>query len=246
MDSPRSDIENTLTIINSAKHYDALWEALISFLSRAGADLVSYRHLAPPHAPDAGRVDALIYGYPRAWEKHYKEMKLHAHDPLMSHGYLKAMPFRWSEIFESQSLTVKQKDFIQQMKEWMKGDGYIIPVFGPSGRSGVFGVANSASITDWSPELIQDMQWVCRQFHLRYVALRLGEIPAKFTLDDVEHQILKDIALGRSLIAIALEMDVKTSVVSSTLDKLMLKMSVSDLPSLILRAHGLGLIKTAS
>ena len=238
-------LQATLKKINSAKHYDGLWGTLIDYLTHAGADLISYRHVAPPHAPDAGRVDVLLHGFPKAWENVYNEKKYYIHDVLTHTAVLRTLPFRWSEAMNRPDLDESQKKVISELREWMKGDGYVIPVFGPSGRSGFFGVANSASIKFWDESVISDIQWACRQFHLRYAALRLGEIPRNFTLDDQEHTILKALGQGRGLHAIAQNMGLEFDELASTLDKLMLKMSVSDMPSLIIAAQSLGLIKQA-
>ena len=238
------DLESTLKTINNAQHYDALWEGLIGYLTAAGADLISYRHVAPPHAPDAGRVDTLTYGYPSAWGKHYIETKLYKHDPLLSAAYLHMVPILWSDILDNPKLDGAEQNFVSRLREWMKGDGYVIPTFGPSGRNGYFGIGNSASIQDWNPELTRNMQWACRQFHLRYTALRLEEIPSEFTLTDQEQSILQSLSRGKGLGAIAMNMNMETHSLLSIYDKLLLKMSVSDLPSLMVRAKSLGLIKT--
>lgn len=246
MNKSQFGLNGTVNTINAAQHYDSLWSALIGYLTHAGADLISYRHVAPPHAPDAGRVDVLLHGFPKAWEKIYDEKKLHIHDVLTNTAFLHMLPFRWSEAMNRADLDAPQKDVITALKEWMKGDGYVIPLFGPSGRSGFFGVANSASIEHWDNSTIRDIQWVCQQFHLRYAALRIGELPSDFSLDDQEHKLLKGLTRGQSPIAIAKEMGLKADRITSALDMLMLKMSVSDMPSLIIRAESLNLVKRAS
>jgi len=239
-----ADFEDKLAKLRHATHYDALWECFISNLMGFGADLIAYHHIAPPHAPDAGRIDILKYGYPKAWENFCKTEKLTGFDPLFNMAYTRTESFKWSEVLQSPHLGEKEQKFTTELNEWVKGDGYMIPLFGPSGRNGYISVGNMASIDDWCFEKIRSMKWLCQQFHLRYVTLRLGELPSDITLSEKDHEILKGLALGRSPESIAHAHDLSPDIVNSTLDTLVLTMGVSDLSSLMVRAQSLGLINT--
>ena len=240
------DINAAVEALNEATHYDALWERFISYLGQMGADLITYHHIAPHHAPDAGRVDILSYGYPSAWEQFCHEAGLSDYNPIFNMGYTRTDNFRWGEILDHpkyKDSDTREKKFIDSMKEWMKGDGYMIPVFGPSGRNGYIAAGNLASIEDWTPDSIQTMKCLSQEFHLRYVKLILSELPSQITLDDQEHEILKQTAMGQGPQSIADIMGLKRETVESSIDRLMLTMSVGDLPSLMVRAQSLGLIE---
>ena len=237
------DFEAAIKSLNMASHYDALWECFISSLNHVGVDLVTYHHIAPNHAPDAGRVDILKYGYPQAWQDYCAQEGLAAHDPLFNMGYTRTDSFRWSEVLDPPHHDEFEEKFAAGLKEWMKGDGYMIPVFGPSGRNGYIAAGNLASIQEWNLDCVQKISLLSQEFHIRYVALRLSELPSEFSLDDQEHAILNGIAAGLSKNSIASSIGVKPENIDAALDRLMLTMSISDLPSLMIRAKSLGLIK---
>lgn len=242
------NLEKAVIALNAATHYDALWEAFISSLSQAGVDLITYHHIAPQHASDAGRVDILNYGYPAVWEQYCKTEKLLDHNPLFNLGYTRTDSFSWSEVLDrpmrDDRYSDPEKKFIISLKDWMKGGGYMIPAFGPSGRNGYVAAGNVASIQDWTASCIQSMKCLSQEFHIRYVALRLSELPSQFTLDDQEHSVLNQIAAGRGVHSVSNNMGLEPEKIEATLDKLMLTMSVGDLPSLMIRAKSLGLVKS--
>ena len=237
------DFEAAIKALNMASHYDALWECFISSLIDIDVDLITYHHIAPNHAPDAGRIDILKYGYPQAWHDYCAQNELAAHDPIFNMGYTRTDSFRWGEVLDPPHHDELEKKFAVGLKEWMKGDGYMIPVFGPSGRNGYIAAGNLASIQEWGTDCLQKIKLLSQEFHIRYVALRLSELPSEFSLDEQEHAILNGAAAGRSTHSIAKSMGLKPADINAALDKLMLTMSISDLPSLIIRAKSLGLIK---
>lgn len=243
MNSQTFDLHTSLERISTATHYDALWETAVDCFSQAGADLIIYYHVSPPHAADAGRIDNLMHGYPRAWTKLYLSEGLEASDPLLGTAYMIINPIRWSDAIKNPNLNAKQKKFISTLTEWMKGDGYIFPAFGPSGRNGYMGIGNSASIQDWTADHIHKLNMIVQALHVRYSILRIQELPSKFTLEEDEHELLKNIARRLSTKGIASRLGVENDKVKLSIDMLMLKMGVSDIPSLIVRGESLGLIK---
>lgn len=238
------DIHACLARIAAATHYDALWENAIDCFTHCDVDLVSYYHISPPHAADAGTTDTLLHGYPKAWVKLYLAEELETSDPLIGASGSRVQPLRWSEILNDPRLDLPQKNFVTQLTQWMKGDGYSFPVFGPSGRHGYVSLGNSASIQNWTPQHIDTLSVIAQALHIRYSTLRIGELPSKFTLEDTEHNIIKDIARGQTISAISKQMDIEPKKFISALDMLMIKMGVGDIPSLMIRSESLGLIKS--
>ena len=242
------NVEEAIKALNAATHYDALWESFISSLSQAGADLVTYHHIAPQHASDAGRIDILSRGYPAIWEQYCRDENLSQHNPLFNTAYTRTQNFNWGEVLDRPTHDAEHNaaeiKFIKSMKDWLMGGGYMFPVFGPSGRNGYIAAGNLASIQDWTAECVQSIKCLSQEFHIRYVTLRLSETPSQFSLDDQEHNILNQIAAGRGVSAVAKAMNVEPKNIEAALDKLMLTMSVSDLPSLMICAKSLGLIKS--
>ena len=244
MKSQMFDIYACLARIASGTHYDALWENVIECLTHCDVDLISYTHVSPPHAADAGRIDTLIHGYPKGWVKLYLTEDMSTNDPLLGAACTQATPFQWSKVLNNPNLNLEQKKFTSQFTEWMKGDGYVFPVFGPSGRNGYMSLGNSASIQNWSIEHIHTLNMIAQTLHVRYSSLRIQELPSKFTLEESEYNLLKEIARGQSTKSIAELMGLTVDKVTSTLDMLILKMEVGDIPSLIIRGESLGLVKS--
>ncbi|MEP6342706.1 MAG: autoinducer binding domain-containing protein [Maricaulaceae bacterium] len=238
------DIHECLARIAAATHYDALWENAVDCFTHCDVDLVSYYHISPPHAADAGTIDTLLHGYPKAWVELCLTEKLDACDPLIGASYSHVKPLRWSEIFKNPRLDLFQKNFVTQLTLWMKGDGYSFPLFGPSGRHGYIGLGNSASIQNWTPQNIDRLSIIAQTLHVRYSTLRIQELPTKFTLEETEQNIIKEIARGQTISAIAKQMGVEPEKFITALDMLMIKMGVGDVPSLIIRSESLGLIKS--
>lgn len=238
------DFKASLKAISGATHYDSLWESFISSLGKVGVDLISYHHIAPHHSPDSGRIDILTYGYPSVWETFCRNENLSAYNPVFNMAYTRTDVFRWSEILDQPPKSEPESKFIRTLKEWMKGDGFIIPVFGPSGRNGYVAAGNLASIEDWTVNCLQQIKSLSQDFHLRYVAFRLSELPSDFSVNDDDHKILSEIAEGKGLQSISADLDISPEKITATIDKLMLTMGVSDLASLMIRANSLGLIKS--
>jgi DNA-binding CsgD family transcriptional regulator len=239
------NLDDVYIALAEAKHYDALWNSFIAVLTRLDIDLISYHHITPLSTSEThhNRVDILSHGFPRAWETHYRAQKFHLHDPIFNLSYKMLRPLKWSDVTERGDLTPKQKSFISEFSEWMKGGGYSIPAFGPSGQNACFGIGNTATIAGWDSAWLRRIGWICSQFHLSYCALRLKEFTDSISLTDKDREILHHWGQGTHIVTIAEKLDETPESVQTALNEVMKKMKVTDSQSLMIRAAHLGLIK---
>jgi len=242
------DLDDIYTALVEAKHYDSLWNRFIKILTACDIDLISYHHITPlgSSGDNHGRIDILSHGYPRAWDNHYREQKFHHHDPIFNMSYKALRPVKWSDALNQTDLTAEQKTFISEYKEWMKGDGYSIPAFGPSGQTACFGIGNTATIAEWDNVFLRRIEWICWQFHLSYSAMRLKEFSSTFSLTDQDRDILQQWGLNKNIAIIAETTGETPKDVQTIIHNIMKKMNVTDSQSLMIRGIHLGLIKPKS
>jgi len=239
----RLNLNDVYTALVDAQHYDALWNRFIDFLTASDVDVISYHYISSLTALNKDRVDVLLHGFPTAWNNYYREKELHKHDPIYNISYRVLRPIKWSDVANRPDLTQEEKSFISELKQWMKGDGYSIPAFGPSGQNACFGIGNSATIAEWDFTALRRIEWICWQFHLSYCALRLKEFPETFSLTDQDREILQQWGRGVNISTIANNINEDAKTVQMALNSIMEKMKVIDSQSLMIRAAHLGLIK---
>lgn len=237
------DFDDVYKSLSEAQHYDALWNRFIQILTGSGVDLISYHHITPHIAQDNHGVDILSHGPPRAWLRHYREQKLYIHDPILNLSYQALRPVKWSDITNHRDLTPEQTAFMSKFKEWMKGDGYSIPAFGPSGKTACFGIGNTATIAEWDKPALRLLEWICHQFHLSYSLLRLKEFPESLSLTDQDRDVLQQWGQGAHVITIAEGLGEEAKTIQNIIYKIMEKINVTDSQSLMVRATHLGLIR---
>ncbi len=240
------DLDDVFITLSQAQHYDSLWNNFIELMSQLGADLISYHHITPLGSLDEHRVDVLSHGYPRAWLNYYRQNKLHKYDPIFNMSYKTLRPIKWSEMAKDDQLSAQQKKVIFELKEWMKGDGYSIPAFGPCGKTACFGLGNTATIAEWDSATLRCFEWICAQFHLSYSIMRLKEFPKELSLNDQDRDILQQWARGINIAAIAENLGEKPKIIQTIIYDIMEKMNVTDNQSLMVRAAHLGLVKPRS
>lgn len=237
------NLDDVYKSLSEANHYDALWNRFIDVLTKFGVDLIGYYYTTSLESSHSPRMDILSHGYPRAWQRHYHEQKLYKNDPIFNIYHRAHRPVKWSDVSKKTNLTPEEKSFLAEFNEWMKGDGYAIPAFGPSGQNACFGVGNTATIEDWDSAALRRIEWICWQFHLSYCVLRLKEFPENFSLTDQDRSVLQKWGQRANIATIAEDMDASPQDIQILINDIMQKMNVTDSQSLMIRAVHLGLIK---
>jgi len=241
---------NTLSTLKALNHFaaaedpDALWQALVDYAGALDADLLSYHHHAAEMSPGHENVTVRAHGFSKAWVHKYTKSKLYLTDPITQVFATRMRAMRWSEVDDIVKLTPGQKDYLADLRSWMKGDGIGLPVFGPSGRIGYVGIGRSERrLDDFGPIEINRLQWVAQSFHIRWCELALMHAPKDFTLDDKEMRILECLAIGMQDEVICGVVGAQLDSVKLSIRRILKKMSVTDRPSAILRGIGAGLLE---
>lgn len=228
---------------DEAKTPESLWALFLKYIQTLNADLISYHHFAHDFAPDHKNETLHTEGFPDHWVEHYVNDDLVEFDPIILTSRLRVRPFWWRDVEKYTNLTQQQKDYMKELTAWMKGDGLAIPVFGPSGRHGYFGIGCQNVSRQWDETQQKRLHFICESFHLRYCEIRLTSMETDFTLTEKERFILENIAFGRSDSMICGLTGMQIHSVQSAIRRILKKMQVTDRPSAILRGVGCGLIE---
>lgn len=221
---------------------ETLWGLFVDYAHNLGADLISYHHFKADFAPGHKNEYFHVDGFPARWvEKYFNNNYINV-DPIIMQAKISSRPFRWLAINSLTSLTGEQKNFMNNLRSWMKGDGYGVPVFGPSGRNGYFGVGSTTGLDGWAIRSDSYLHMACESFHVRYCELRLLSLEQDFTLTPREMLILENMALGRSDALICGLIGAQINSVESGIRRILKKMGVSDRSAAILRGVGCGLL----
>ncbi len=222
---------------------DDLWDILVTYSQAIGMDLLSYHHHAPELAQDHANVTVRWNGFPEGWIEKHLDSKLHLTNPILNIFAGRLRPMLWSEVDSLVPLQPIQVEYVAQLRTWFKGDGFGFPVFGPSGRNGYVGIAQSdRPLDDVSPLNTNRLHWVMQSFHIRWCELILFHMPQDFSLNARELKILESLALGMSDEIICGVVSASVDSVQLSIRNILKKMGVSDRPSAILRGIGAGLI----
>ncbi len=227
---------------DNAESIASLWDQFTTYAEGVGADLMSYHHFTAEYAPGHKNEAVHTKGFPDAWVDTYMSNNYVDFDPIIQRSKITCRPFRWNSVLFQTTLTEQQKDYMSKLQAWMKGDGYGVPVFGPSGRNGYFGIGSMKGLKDWSPLAAGHLHMACESLHLRYCELRLLEMEHDFTLTPRELSILENMAMGRSDALICGLIGVQLNSIESGISRILKKMRVNDRPSAILRGVGCGLL----
>lgn len=220
-----------------------LWQVLLEHLAFFGVTRVTAVHLPPVGAPDANRPRVRAIGYPEEWIFRYVSY-LHADDPMPSQANIQATPFFWSEISGLRELTEAQSAFLVEFNAVNEGcDGLAVPVFGPNGRNGYFGLAFPEKGKAPPPEVLHILQVSAQYAHQCFCGLIVPDLPEHPALSPREVEVLKWMAQGKSNSVIADIVGVRANTVDTHIRRIFTKLGVTDRISAVLAGLGEGIIK---
>ncbi|WP_112321139.1 LuxR family transcriptional regulator [Oceanibium sediminis] len=223
---------------------EELWALTVAFLEGEGFARISYHHMPPLGAPDAGRVRVVTHGFPQEWVQDYIREKLFRKDPIPAQAVASYAPFRWSEVESLRTLTRSESDFLSRMAQAGLGDGLAVQVFGPGGRNGYFGLGFGAGDPpDVPTDALLKYQAGLQLAHLRYCHILAETLPPAPALSERERELLQWVALGKSNSVIADLMGISPHTVDAYMRRVFLKLGTSDRVSAAIRGLGSALIR---
>lgn len=118
----------------------------------------------------------------------------------------------------------------------MTGDALCLPLYGPNSRSGYMFLAFGLSKAECDDYVTFNVQALAQQFHVRY-CLILERLHRHVKLTPREGEVLELITFGKSNSEIATILDISTSTVGGYVQRIFLKLEVSDRVSAAMRAQ---------
>lgn len=199
-----------------------------------GVPRASYHHL-PPVGADDGTFQIHAEGFPEDWVDHYVNDRLFRHDPITRLALQRAEPFLWSEIESLARLGRAERAFLLERRAAGVGDGLSVPVFGPGGRNGYFGIGLPEGAGHPPRSEVRDLQWLCQLAHHRFCDILAGTKPPSEPLSAREEEVLRWMAEGKSNADIATILGISAHTVDTFARRLFAKLGVADRVTAVLR-----------
>jgi DNA-binding CsgD family transcriptional regulator len=233
-------MEKIFSALDAVSDVPAFWDLLIGFFRGQGITRLAAIHLPPVGAADQDRVRIHSVGYVTDWIEEYVDRR-HSDDPIRAQAKIHPVPFLWSEIRNIRTLTPAEDQFMVDFTRTYHGDGIAIPVFGPYGRNGFFGLALPDGMNAMPPDMLRLCKLVCQYAHQRHCELATPELDLHQPLSPRELEVLGWVARGKSNSVIAEILGLSSNTVDTHLRRIYGKLDVTDRVSAALTglAHGL-------
>lgn len=231
-----------LNQIRKAETPADLWRTLRGYYQRLGFGGLAY-FVASRGSPGGRKGFNVVHrGFSREVSRAYIDEGLGELDPAPAFVLARGTAMRWTDIWARIEPDADQIRFRDHMRELGLGDGYTLPVFGPSGRNGSIAVGRVADerVLDKAP--VDEMHLLAQSAHMRLCQLLPDRPPLKRPLSARELEILDWVARGKSNSVIADILDLSGATVDTYLRRIYEKLEVSDRTSAAVVGVGMGLI----
>jgi len=207
-------------------------------------DLLEVDHLVY-HSSKLGAspsADAYIrLTYPAPWIKQYVQMGYMDIDPVVREGFLRTLPFDWSEL---KIQSVAEMSFLTDALQHGVGPrGLSIPVRSKHGHRGLFSISSSRSEREWvkfRENSLSLLIQVANRFHQRVVSEVFGEDRPHLTPREIE--CLSWIAQGKSSSDIAVILNISPHTVRDFLKSARFKLDCVSAAQAVNKAVTSGLL----
>jgi LuxR family transcriptional regulator, quorum-sensing system regulator CinR len=208
-------------------------------------DLLKVDHLVY-HSSKLGAspsVDPYIrLTYPASWIKRYLQMGYVDVDPVIREGFLRSLPFDWSEL---KITSAAEAAFLADaLAHGVGPHGFSIPVVSKHGHRALFSVSFSRSEQEWKefkrttqPAVVQ----IANRVHRRVISEIFGEDRPHLTARELE--CLRWIGLGKDTTEIAIILDISPHTARDYLKSARFKLDAVTSAQAVAKAAKLGLLK---
>ncbi len=236
-------MKRILNAIHDAESPTELWRTVRGYYRGLGFGGLAY-FVANRGTMGSRRGFNIIHrGFPKEISRLYIDERLGEVDPGPPFALSKGVPLRWSvmwRMFETEA-SAEELAFLARMRGAQLGDGYHLPVFGPSARNGCITVGTVASEQALDDAPVDEMHLVAQAAHMRLCQI-LPDRPLEKPLSARELEILDWVARGKSNSVIADILSLSGATVDTYLRRIYDKLDVSDRTSAAVRGVGMGLI----
>ena len=179
--------------------------------------------------------------YPPSWIKQYLQMGYIDVDPVIREGYLRTLPFDWSELKVE---TAQEAAFwADALAHGVGPRGLSIPVRSKQGHRGLFSVSSARSEEDWK-QFRETMQpaliLIANRVHQRVTREIFGEDRPHLTARELE--CLHWVAMGKDTNEIAIILDISPFTAREYLKSARYKLEAVTSAQAVNKAVALGLL----
>lgn len=213
------------------------------YFAERGVGQFSYFHFPPIGAIDHNSVKIIVWmGYPEAWVDAYRQAGYVEKDPAVLRLLKENRPAWTSALLRAPDAGPPEEQYLKRLNACGVKDDLGVPVFGPGGRNGGYGIGFHDDAPDLTPADINEIHWICQTAHLRYCELLDEALEKSPKLSSRETEVLQQIALGKTNTQIAKDMSVSAKTVETYLSRIFFKLDVHDRMTAALRAISNGVI----
>ena len=180
-------------------------EAVVRLRGLLNVDHVVYHSSKLGSSPSADPYIRLTY--PASWIKRYLQMGYVNVDPVLREGFLRALPFEWSEL--TIGTAAEGALLMDALAHGVGPFGLSIPVRSKRGHRGLFSISFSRSKDEWDEfrrKNFETLIEVANRLHRRAIAEEFGEDQPHLTTR--ERECLNWVALGKDAGDIAIILNI--------------------------------------
>ncbi|MEZ5655567.1 MAG: LuxR family transcriptional regulator [Sphingobium sp.] len=228
-------------LIGDAQAPADLWRIVREYYGGLGFKGLAYFASSRGSSGDRKGFHIFHHGFSRAVKRVYIDEGLGSDDPLPAIALSRGAPVRWRKTWQEIEPDADQLYFFERIKAEQLGDGYTLPVFGPSGRNGCILTGNvTDELVEQAP--VEEMHLIAQAAHMRLCWLLPDRPALEKPLSARELEILDWVARGKSNSVIADILHLSGATVDTYLRRIYEKLEVSDRTSAAVRGVGMGLI----
>lgn len=215
----------------------SLWAYCLQVVRKIGFEAAVYAVPPPNKKPTHPDTIIRIHGMSPADFHRFALQGLIAEGHLTTANSLfKAAPFRWSDIASLTSDTQNFYDLQEKAHEVGLTDGWVIPVFGPKGRTGLASYGMPRHLDLMEERTKHALQHFAQLAHLRLCQITPYMYELNKNLSKRETQIISWVAKGKSNSEIAQILKVSEASIDSYLRRAFAKLGVHDRTSAAVKA----------
>jgi LuxR family transcriptional regulator, quorum-sensing system regulator CinR len=179
--------------------------------------------------------------YPASWIKRYLQMGYIDIDPVVREGYMRILPFDWSELKIKSAL--EESFWADALAHGIGPRGFSIPVRSKRGLRGLFSLSSTRSESDWNnyKKVMQStLIQIANRIHQRVIGELFGSDRPHLT--ERELDCLRLTALGKDTVDIAVILNISPYTVREYLKSARYKLDCVTSAQAVNKAVGLGLL----
>jgi LuxR family quorum sensing-dependent transcriptional regulator len=183
--------------VDDLPHISSLTQSFTAVISEFGFSRFSIeRFLQSDH--ERRTSASIARNWPRSWVDHYVNEKYFSHDRVAHFAYTQIRPWTWAEIKSQIPSTPKLVQMEAEIAEIGIVDGLVLALHDSSSLQGIMslGAERPVTISAWERKLLH---MVCLHAQIRATEFRDSQRRALPQLSDREREVLKWVAIGKTL-----------------------------------------------